>query len=385
MLRSIEMENFRSFKNRTKIDMTATGYKSLSGTNVHKDIVKGCFLFGANASGKTNAIRALEILLDLLFAEKISTLTSDRCLFSRKKEIFIKYEFDVEGETIQYILEFHIEKKHFIEKLLVDGETAIDRIGSNATSTITENKVFEDITPEGLLLREIFFNTKFRMQPLLKKWFDFLLNSVFVDGYKERVFSPGKFSLNITDYLQEIGVKTINQFFEQFGFNQRIEYGQESKGKIVTIKSVNEAEIFFKREGVGEPIPFPWESLGNQKLLRLLPPFFHVVQNGGMLIIDEFSSGLHNFLEELLVRYFMNNSSNAQLFVVTHSTNLLSNSLLRPDQIYAVDFNGMEGSSLKRFSSEQPRVAQNLEKMYTAGVFGGVPQYRDDDYTHTQG
>lgn len=95
--------------------------------------------------------------------------------------------------------------------------------------------------------------------------------------------------------------------------------------------------------------------------------------------MDEFSSGLHNFLEELLVKEFMNKSANSQLFLVSHSTNLLSNSLLRPDQIYAVNFNGMNGSQVKVFSSEQPRVAQNLEKMYTSGIFGGVPNYNDEN------
>lgn len=196
---------------------------------------------------------------------------------------------------------------------------------------------------------------------------------------KKLFFSPGKLNLGIKEYLENEGADEINHFFKQFNFNQRIEYSNASSGNITRIESIEEKDIFFKREGVGEPIPFPWESLGNQKLLRLLPSFFYVVRNGGMLVVDEFSSGLHNFLEELLIKYFMKNSKNSQLFIVSHSTNLLSNSLLRPDQIYAVDFNGIEGSALKRFSTEQPRLAQNLEKMYTGGVFGGIPDYRDDE------
>ena len=70
----------------------------------------------------------------------------------------------------------------------------------------------------------------------------------------------------------------------------------------------------------------------------------------------------------------MNKANKAQLIFVSHSTNLLSNSILRPDQIYSVDFDS-EGSSIKRFSSEKPREAQNLEKMYLGGVFKGVPAY----------
>jgi len=55
----------------------------------------------------------------------------------------------------------------------------------------------------------------------------------------------------------------------------------------------------------------------------------------------------------------------------------LSTSILRPDQIYTVEFNGEEGSRVKRVSDEQPRLAQNLEKMYLSGVFGGLPNYED--------
>ena len=74
----------------------------------------------------------------------------------------------------------------------------------------------------------------------------------------------------------------------------------------------------------------------------------------------------------------MKNSTTTQLFFVSHSTNLLSNSLLRPDQIFSVEMTGNEGSRLNRFSDEQPRAAQNLEKMYLSGIFGGIPEYGTD-------
>ena len=92
--------------------------------------------------------------------------------------------------------------------------------------------------------------------------------------------------------------------------------------------------------------------------------------------MDEFSSGFHNDLEKLLIRYFMKYSTNAQMLFVTHSTNLLSSSILRPDQLYTVEF-GEDGSRIKRFSDEKPREAQNMEKMYLGGVFGGLPRYEN--------
>lgn len=70
----------------------------------------------------------------------------------------------------------------------------------------------------------------------------------------------------------------------------------------------------------------------------------------------------------------MKNAGESQFIFVSHSTNLLSNSLLRPDQIYSVDFD-KGGSVVKRFSSEKPREAQNIEKMYLGGVFNGIPRY----------
>ena len=169
-------------------------------------------------------------------------------------------------------------------------------------------------------------------------------------------------------------------FFDEYNFEQKIEYEHSSQGRDVRFTfggSDAEKYIFFKRKGIDIPIPFAEESLGNQNLLQILPSFLTVINNGGMLLIDEFSSGFHNELESLLVRYFMEKSNHSQLLFVSHSTNLLSNSILRPDQEYSVEFRNEEGSSVKRFSSEQPRSAQNIEKMYVSGVFGGIPEYKE--------
>ena len=97
-----------------------------------------------------------------------------------------------------------------------------------------------------------------------------------------------------------------------------------------------------------------------------------------MIILDEFSSGLHNELEEALIRYFFNNSKNSQLFFTSHSTNLIDTSILRPDQIYSFRFDSKEGTVIKRFSDENPRESQNIEKMYLNGVFDGMPEYNKE-------
>lgn len=179
--------------------------------------------------------------------------------------------------------------------------------------------------------------------------------------------------ISLKDYIEENGVEELNQFFEEFQFPYTLMY--EKKNVYDTLLPL---DSFFNRLKVKRkdlpPVPYYMESFGNFILLNILPVILSVTKTGGMLFIDEFSSGLHNKLEELLVKYIYKHSKNCQLFFVSHSTNLLKTSLLRPDQVYAVDIDA-RGSFIYRFSDAKPRESQNLEKMYLSGIFGGIPLY----------
>lgn len=373
MLKSFEVCNFKSFKNRTKFDLEKTNYQMLLNTNVKDNVLKGVMFVGANASGKSNSILAIKFLLDYLFGKLDINIENYICMFSRNPIMSLIYTFEIEGTDIVYEIDYQRVDKRLAEKLTVDGEELLSRDGSVATSRFYEEQSFTDVPKDMLFLRDIYFNTKFRGWEKLQKWFAFLSNSVYVDLYTRDAFQYKDIDLDLYSYIERVGVDEINSFFEEYNFEQTIEYDKKAKGHIVSVEAVNKI-IFFKRKGIDEPIPYALESLGNRTLLQLLPAFFHCIHNGGMLLLDEFSSGFHNDLEELLVRYFMKRAEETQLIFVSHSTNLLSNSILRPDQLYAVDFT-KEGSVIKRFSSEKPREAQNLEKMYLGGVFNGVPRY----------
>jgi AAA15 family ATPase/GTPase len=379
MLTKIEIENFKSFKNKTIVDFRSTNYKILRERNVSQDgILKGGIFVGANASGKTNIILSLRLLLELLFSEKLTNIGTYKCLFSKNTNIKLHYEFQFDENMIDYNIEYDTRKKFMVETLLVNNKVMLDRMGENAKSYITDNQLFTDVDKDSLLLRSIYFNTKFSNNDILKKWFKYLLNSVYLDGFLRIGVNPSNNNLGLKEYLESNGIEDINSFFREYNFNQLIEYSETSIGNLVSINTEGEKNIFFKREGIGEPIPFGMESLGNKNLLNMLPAFFHVIKEGGMLIIDEFSSSFHNELEELLIRYFMEKSKKSQVIIVSHSTNLLSNSIFRPDQEYAVEFKGADGSVINRFSNEKPREAQNIEKMDVSGVFGGKPVYGDE-------
>lgn len=377
MLSKIIIKNFKCFKEETVFDFKKTNYKFLE-KNVKGKLLKGLLFVGDNASGKTTAIEPIVLLLELLFKDKEVNLPIFHCLFSDERNTSLQYDFEIDGHEIQYSFSFR-QKKILEEELILDNVQIIERIGDNAKLIMGNEKSIYAIDSSILFIKRLYFSTKFEGNETLKKWIDFLKESVWINAYSRRIVTFNEESLLYKDYFEKYGEEKINHFLRDNGFNYTIHYVNEIENNGVSFKNTGDGEkmVFFQREGIEIPIPLFLESTGNMTLINILPSIIHSVEKGGLLIIDEFSSGFHNKLEELIIRYIMTYSNNTQVMLVSHSTNLLSNSLLRPDQIYAVEMKGEKGSVLSRFSDEQPRVAQNLEKMYLSGIFGGIPEYED--------
>lgn len=384
MLTRITMKNFKSFKNTVSVDMTKTNYTILPQNVADNGILKGCIFVGANASGKSTIILSVKLLLDFLFSERNLNSGMFLCMFGDSPSYSLAYDFLIRNHSVHYCFDVDTRKNMITEKLLLDDQLMLERMGVSAKSYIAESGGVSydesDVGKDTLFLRTLYFNTKFASNAVLMEWMDYLKKSIYINMFDKKIVSYDKADVSVARYLDKGGCNEINSFFDEYNFEQNIEYEHISKGKGVRLivgSDESERGIIFKRKGIEVPIPFAEESLGNQNLLRILPSFLTVIAYGGMLLIDEFSSGFHNELENLLVRYFMEKSHHSQMFFVSHSTNLLSNSILRPDQEYSVEFRHEEGSTVKRFSSEQPRSAQNIEKMYVSGVFGGLPEYKE--------
>lgn len=378
MLKRMILKNFKCFKEETVFDFEKTNYKVLE-RNSHGKILKGALFVGDNASGKTTAIQPIKLLLDLLLKDKDIPLFFYVCLFSKDDAASAEYEFDMNGHEINYAFSFNSEG--FIEERLVaDKKTVIERLKGSAKLNLNDEAAFHEVDASILFLKRVYFNTKFSGNDVLSDWFDYLRNAVYIDAYTRRISTYNGENLAVRKYIEKQGVDSLNDFFKEHNFKYLIQYEKiVEKNGIRYEMDENEGQmIFFERKGINVPIPVFMESAGNQTLISILPAIFYAVSKGSMLIIDEFSSGLHNKLEELLVKYVMGKGVTTQMFFVSHSTNLLSNAILRPDQIYTVEMEGEEGSKIYRFSDEQPRAAQNLEKMYLSGVFGGIPEYEID-------
>lgn len=375
MLTKIRIKNFRSFKNETIIDFSATKSAMLKDTNIENGVLKGCLFVGGNASGKTNAIGAISALMQLLFNPLDTDVTPFVCWFSADKELELEYTFKFEKDTIVYLLV--LDKKGIIkrEHLVLNNEVLIDRIGLSARTSINGNEIYysNEVEERSLLLKSIYYQNNYIDAPIIKKWFEYLQNSVCFNAGQAKAFDYNN-KVRFNDYLAVYGADKINDFLNRFNFRCELLFVRKDEYQFRQIE-LKELNVLHKDTRCRVPIEH--ESGGLKTLLSILPSILQVTERGGMLIVDQFGGAFHNELEELIIRYFMSEAKNAQLFFTSHSTNIMKLSLLRPDQIYALDY-GKSGSTVKRLSSKLPRDTQNMEKMYLGGAFGGLPNYTED-------
>ena len=374
MLSKMYLTNFLSFKQRTEFDFTASKYSILKKTNVStNDILKGALFIGPNASGKTNALKGLSLIVKLVKGGDIP-ISIYRCNFNDNPVITVEYEFVCGDRIVNYVIEVNVNTRTIHEDLKIDNKIVLLRNGNVGELRIGKNVSTDDqLDGNTIFLRTASFNTgRFPQEPTLRRLMDYLNNSFIIDGYN---FSANV-AQTITKYAADNGTTKINQYLDSFGYDFYVEYDSESVGAGMKV-SVGSGDkvVFLKRKDYPVPNIIYNESQGNQVFTNLLPNLIQVIEAPGMLIIDEFGNSLHNKLAEKVIKYFMENAGDSQLFITSQHTNLVSNSVFRPDQICLTTFQGIMGSKAVRLSQYKPREAQNLEKMYLGGMFEGLPIY----------
>jgi hypothetical protein len=127
-------------------------------------------------------------------------------------------------------------------------------------------------------------------------------------------------------------------------------------------------------------LPFGEESHGTQTLFRMAPHLLGALQDGSLLVIDELEASLHPLLALQVVRQFNDpraNPRNAQLVFTTHDTNLLGTELgepaLRRDQIWLTEKDKEGATCVYPLTDFKPRKAENLERGYLQGRYGAIP------------
>lgn len=375
MLTKMYLTNFLSFSERTEFDFTASKYSILGQTNVYDDVLKGALFIGPNASGKSNALNGIAFIINLIKGEGAS-FAKQQCFFAKTPFTTVEYEFLFCGKKVDYRIEYNIRTKSISEELTVDDILVLKREGTHGELRIGDSLSQDDkLDSETLFLRTASFNTgRFPQEPVLRAMMDYLNNSYYIDGYNQ----AAHWGKTIVNFAEENGVDKVNQYLQDFNYDFFVEYGSESSGEGLSVSiGSNRKIVFFKRKNFHLPIAFFDESQGNQVFADMLPNLINIIENPGMLVFDEFGNSLHNKLAEKIIKFFMRNAAASQMFITSHHTNLISNSVFRPDQIDLITFKASEGSKMERLSQFKPREAQNMEKMYLGGMFEGLPLYEE--------
>ncbi|MBF0629099.1 MAG: AAA family ATPase [Magnetococcales bacterium] len=135
--------------------------------------------------------------------------------------------------------------------------------------------------------------------------------------------------------------------------------------------------------GTGEKLSFSGdkESRGTNQMLALAGQWREILDNGQICFMDEIEDGLHPKLVRFLFDLIHDpeqNPNNAQLIATTHDTTLLDHRILRPDQIWLMNKKRDHSSQLYALSDFdiQLKKHETLQQLYLDGVFGAVPMVR---------
>lgn len=399
MLLEFSLENFLSFKDNVSFSMLANGTKGLDDNYVNvfdKKVLKTAAIYGANASGKSNLFKVLDLVGSMIGNSINANINSKLPIVPFKfedTEKLSRFEIKFIKEGIKYVYGFSANSLKVVDEYLYyypNGREAkiFDRTETNAYSFApSDNKILNEIkekTAANKFFLSVATNWNYKKT---KPAYDFLtidLGTCFnLEMLKTTAF---KF------YSSDSGKKkkkAILNFLKQADFNIA-DFDVEVRkipreflpNNISYVMNDEEYKVFNAKfthvfNGKKYTLDFEEESAGTQIFFILLPFVAIAMDTQRVLIVDELDRGLHPFLVQYIVSIFNNpniNTNGAQLIFNTHDTNLLDLNLLRRDQIWFTEKNSATGSSdLYSLSDFSVRKNENIEKGYLLGRYGAVP------------
>ncbi|MFY9260201.1 MAG: ATP-binding protein [Gallionella sp.] len=413
MLIEFSVENFLSFREKQTFSMIAAPRLGKKG-NVFKpdvqgeklpDLLKIAAIYGANASGKSNLIAALELVKSFASLKPSAQLTSlpvspfrfDPLLADQPSRI--ELHFVTAGQ--RYAFELAATKEKIVEERLTafprGKETLLYqriyadagdqyKMGKSLEGGAALHKIWEQLTSEQtLFIAQAVANSSNTMNQL-REPFRWLQNGIFVVeagmdtlvGVSKLVgkFMP-KFIEEIPDFLQAIDVPVVGIKFESMpNFGQQIMATQEKI--ILTHKTaLGEAEFDFQEE-----------SKGTQNLIGFWSPWTWMLGGQKTLVIDELDSSLHPNIVSSLINKHLAAEQPTQLIFTTHNTRLMQDKWLcqesvwltqrelRRDQFWLTERDENGATQLRSVHDFEGRESENLEKRYYEGRYRSLPFIR---------
>lgn len=421
MILSIYIENFRSIKEPLSIDLIPTalrGYKDNLGKIGKNRYLKTGVIYGPNASGKSNilrAVKAIEYLVNFSGEYKpgekiepyepfklcpecsvkptrigIDFIAKDRIKYSYHigydKESFTKeelYYYPKNQKTLLFSREKNLPIKFgeayrggqkTIEKQLLENQSFLAKAAIN--NSVSVKSVF------------LYFMESLAVYPFLEVYREnSLLNRLYasrISDNKHAVFADrfNKLICALDTGIEKITSEEVE--WEKYKFpanmteNVRKKIQENFKYNIKTYHKSFEDEnrhVIFDIED---------ESAGTQSLLFMAGLILDALDEGSVIIVDEFEKNLHPVITQYLIKLFQNpvtNPNNAQLIFATHDITQLNNQVFRRDQIWFTEKDEKGATTVFRCSEIKGlRLNAPIDKWYSTGRLGATPIINDLDF-----
>ena len=376
MLKRFEVKNYKNFKDKISIDFSRVGGYRFSEDCISGSMLGKMLIYGKNATGKTNLGSAVSDIRNILFPfrspEKRAFLNAD----STEKFAEFNYIFQFDNDEISYMYKKKDDNIISYEKLLINGEVYFSnhilddgRVFTPGKALREENinydrytGVYEegDMNERKILpfLRWIIYNTALEEKSVLMKLYNFVKGMFFVSINNTQYM--GVRSLAMDEFLnsleKEEKLKDFEEFLNVMGVKCSLELQRLPDDTV---------ELYFKHN---RRVPFlQTASSGTIALMRIYQ-MLYPNKNVSFMYIDEFDAFYHYEMSENMIQYLKVKYPNSQVILTTHNTNLMTNSIMRPDCLFILSTYGTL-TPLCDATERELREGHNLEKLYISGEF----------------
>ena len=396
MLINFTFKNFRSFRDEMTLSMEAASIQELSGTVVKscdEELLPVAVMYGANSSGKSNVLKALKAMRDVLLnsvklnpKDKLDAEPFCLDLTSAEEPTSFEIQFTLNGSKFRYGFDYtanEILAEWLYEKRMGEREFELFlRCGNEfkiSKTRFAEGNGKQDATPSNRLFVSLVAQLNGKLSQSILDWFSSIEYISGMDGkeYADRTLRKIMYREQGDDEIMLLLHQT------KLGFNG-IEVCASLDDKY-TMDSKTVHNIFDNNGEIVGQRSFPtdkMESEGTKKMIEIAGPLVDAILSGKILVVDELDAKLHPFLTRKIIGLFMDseiNRNGAQLIFATHDTNLLNLQYLRRDQIWFTEKDKTDSTelySLVEFRDDagnKVRNDRNIEKDYINGRYGAIP------------
>lgn len=425
MILNFSVQNFGPIKEKQVLSFEAEKTDKLEDIYVVKigkhRVLKLALIFGANASGKTTILDALDFLQYIVFrpeVNKYAELSFYPFLFDSKtpKETSeITLEFF--QNDIKYLYEVEFTQKAIISEVLYSfnpRKSVVYKRSTDLSKQFTEITFGGKINVDSVFVKTLEANTLWNNTVLggyqktninnkelqeVVNWFSKYLKPVVYSRTELEKFVTAKIKnneiskkdiitilkradLNISDIVINEKEMEVTEDFIEFLKKQGLAHGDrikeiEEKGSLKT----ENLEFTHTVENVNYNLPIELESEGTRRYYGFAGLLALLINTPTAIPIDELESSLHPDLYEHFLLMFLLNSNKSQLIATTHNREILDNrDLFRDDAIWFTDKQEnctTELYSLADFDSSVIRNTTNVLNAYKSGKLSGTPNFGD--------